>query len=221
MLPSTSLFSSTSDIDSQVPQQQQLSRHHHNISNLYSAFDISSRRSQQNIYIYVRERRPLRPRRACCSAARPHRFAGAMPTILRPVERVRSAAPRITLPLLRLRLSAAPSILLCGLAGSGLVLYALVSPPMTFTFIFSTPPRATSLSFNFSFQLLDWPVGSDSLNITPRARWVVCPLYLWVVQAILRNIDEYWKLLVILMNIDTYWIGKAQFWGFGILSNIE
>ena len=32
--------------------------------------------------------------------------------------------------------------------------------------------------FDFSFQLLDWPVGSNSLNISPRhgARWVVCPL---------------------------------------------
>ena len=29
--------------------------------------------------------------------------------------------------------------------------------------------------FQLSFQLLDWPVGSDSLNydISPRARWVV------------------------------------------------
>ena len=40
-------------------------------------------------------------------------------------------------------------------------------------------------------------------------------------QVILRNIEEYWKWLVILMNIDTYWIGKSQFWGLGILGNIE
>ena len=66
-------------------------------SNLSSAFDISSRRSQQNIYIDVRDddhsgsvehaaprharivcrcyaAEPLL-RRACCSAARPHHFA--------------------------------------------------------------------------------------------------------------------------------------------------
>ena len=51
---------------------------------------------------------------------------------------------------------------------------------MTFTFILCIPPPPISLSFNFSSQLfkLDWPVGSDSrgLNISPRARWVVCPL---------------------------------------------
>ena len=87
-LPSTSLFSSTSDINSKVPQQQQLPRHRNNISNLHSAFDISSRRSQQNIYIDVRERRPLRQRRACCSAARPHRFVGATLLNLRCVEHV-------------------------------------------------------------------------------------------------------------------------------------
>ena len=45
---------------------------------------------------------------------------------------------------------------------------------MTFTFIPSTPP--ISVSFNFSFQLLDWPVGSDSLNTSARAHLVVCPL---------------------------------------------
>ena len=78
-------------------QQQQLSRHSNKISNLHSAFDISSRRSQQNIYIDVRERRPLRPRRACCSEARPHHFVGATPTKLCRAERVRPAAPRITL----------------------------------------------------------------------------------------------------------------------------
>ena len=44
---------------------------------------------------------------------------------------------------------------------------------MTFTFIPSTPPL--SLSFNFLFRLLDWPVGSGSLNISPCASWVVCP----------------------------------------------
>ena len=75
-LPSTSLFSSTSDINPKVPQQQQLSRHINSIRNLHSAFDISSRRSQQNIYIDVQERRPLLLRRACCSAAHQHRFAG-------------------------------------------------------------------------------------------------------------------------------------------------
>ena len=47
-------------------------------------------------------------------------------------------------------------------------------PPMVFTFIPSTPPII--LSFNFLLQLLDWPVGNDSLNISPRAHWVVCPL---------------------------------------------
>ena len=96
-LPSTSLFSSTSDINPKVPQQQQLSRHINSIRNLHSAFDISSRRSQQNIYIDVRDddhsgsvehaaprharivcrcyaAEPLL-RRACCSAARPHHFA--------------------------------------------------------------------------------------------------------------------------------------------------
>ena len=81
-------------------QQQQLSRHRNNISNLHSAFDISSRRSKQTIYINVRERRPLQPRRAGCSAARPHHFVGATPTILLRAERFRSAAaaaPRITL----------------------------------------------------------------------------------------------------------------------------
>ena len=41
-----------------LPEQQQ-SRHCNNISNLHSALDISSRRSQQNIYIDVRDRRPL------------------------------------------------------------------------------------------------------------------------------------------------------------------
>ena len=44
---------------------------------------------------------------------------------------------------------------------------------MAFTFIPSTPP--ISYSFNFSFQRLDWPVGSGGLNISPLARWVVCP----------------------------------------------
>ena len=48
--------------------------------------------------------------------------------------------------------------------------------PMTFTLILRISPPPISLSFNFSFQLLDWPVSSDSLNISPRARWVVCPL---------------------------------------------
>ena len=116
------------------------------------------------------------PRRARSPRGPPHHFAIATvtPMIPRRAERVRSAAPRTTLRLLRLRLSAAPSMLLCGLAGSGLVLYAFAPPPMTSTFIPSTPP--ISLSFNFSFQLLDWPVGSDSLNISSRARWVVCPL---------------------------------------------
>ena len=74
------------------------------------------------------------PRRACCSAARQHHFADATPTKLRCAEHVRSAAPRITLRTLRVRLSAASSMLLCCLAGSGLVLYALVPPPMTYTF---------------------------------------------------------------------------------------
>ena len=85
-------------------------------------------------------------------AARPHQFAGATRTKLRRAERVCFAAPRITLRLLRLRNSAvpsafrvarrhpsitsrelrlrlsggvsaaAPSMLLCCLAGSGLVL---------------------------------------------------------------------------------------------------
>ena len=41
--------------------------------------------------------------------------------------------------------------------------------PTTFTFILHISPPPQSLSFNFSFQLLDWPVGSDSLNISPRA----------------------------------------------------
>ena len=50
---------------------------------------------------------------------------------------------------------------------------------------------------------------------------LVMTRHLQVAQVILRNIEEYWKWLVILMNIDTYWIGKAQFWGVGILSNIE
>ena len=44
-----------------------------------------------------------------------------------------------------------------------------------FTFILHISPPPISLCFNFSFQLLDWPVGSDSLNISPRARWVVPP----------------------------------------------
>ena len=77
-------------------------------SNLSSAFDISSRRSQQNIYIDVRERRPLRPRRACCSAARPHRFADATLLNLRCVEHVAPRHARITLLALRLRNPAAP-----------------------------------------------------------------------------------------------------------------
>ena len=101
MLSPTSLFTSTRDI------------HRNNINNLHSAFNISSRRSQQNIYIDGRERRPLRPgprracyaarialrrrgyaaepqpRRACCSAARPHHFAVATPTKPRRAERVR------------------------------------------------------------------------------------------------------------------------------------
>ena len=48
--------------------------------------------------------------------------------------------------------------------------------PTTFTFILHISPPHISLSFNFSYQLLVWPVGSDSLNISPPARWVVCPL---------------------------------------------
>ena len=62
-----------------VLQQQQKSRHSNNISNLHSASDIFPRLSQQNIYIDrtdVRDRRPLRPRRACCSAAPPLRAPG-------------------------------------------------------------------------------------------------------------------------------------------------
>ena len=87
-LPSTSLFSSTYDINSNGTQRQQLSRHRNNVSSLHSAFDISSRRQQQNIYVDERERRPLHPRRACCSAARPHRFAGATLLNLRCVEHI-------------------------------------------------------------------------------------------------------------------------------------
>ena len=140
----------------------------------------------------------LRPRNSAVtssSAAPQHNFAVTTPTKLRRAKRVtprQSASlccccglrnpaapsaslhstPRITLQMLLLRISAMPSMLLCGLAGSGLVLYAIAPPHMTFTFIPSTPP--ISLSFNFSFQL-NWPAGSDSLNISPRARWVVCP----------------------------------------------
>ena len=128
-LSSSSLFTLPSDINSKVPQQRQLSRHSNSISNLHSAFDISSRRLQQSIYIEVRERQPAAS--SSCSAARPQRFAGATLLNLRSVEhlallhasitlralltilcraqRVRSAAPHITLLLLRLRNPAAPS----------------------------------------------------------------------------------------------------------------
>ena len=48
--------------------------------------------------------------------------------------------------------------------------------PFTFTFIFRVYSPPISSSFYFSFQLLDLPVGSDSLNISPHARWVECLL---------------------------------------------
>ena len=101
MLSPTSLFTSTRDI------------HRNNINNLHSAFNISSRRSQQNIYIDGRERRPLRPgpRRASSVLCRPHRFAGAAAMLLN-LSRVEHVAPRharITLRLLRLRNPAALS----------------------------------------------------------------------------------------------------------------
>ena len=99
----------TSNINSKVPQQQQLSQHRNSISNLHSGFDISSRRSRQYIYIDVRERRPLRPRRACCSAALLHYFAGATLLNLCLVEHVAPRHARITLWALRLRNSTAQS----------------------------------------------------------------------------------------------------------------
>ena len=46
--------------------------------------------------------------------------------------------------------------------------------PMTFTFIRCVSHPPLSLSFHFSFQLLDWSVGSDSLNISKRALWQAC-----------------------------------------------
>ena len=92
-----------------MPQQQQLSRHSNSISNLHSAFDISSWRSQLNIYIDVRERRPLLPHRACCSAARRHRFASATLLTLRCVEHAAPRPARIALRALRLRYPSAPS----------------------------------------------------------------------------------------------------------------
>ena len=108
------------------------------------------------------------PCQARCSVAPPHHFAVAMPTKPRSAERIAPPHPPITLQALRLRISAMPKMLLCGLAGSGLVLYAIAPPPTTFTFIPLTPP--ISLSRNFSFQVLDWPVGSDSLKFSPHAR---------------------------------------------------
>ena len=61
------------------------------------------------IYIDVPERRPLSQRRACCSGARPHHFAGATLLNLRSVERVAPRHASITLQALRLRNSAATS----------------------------------------------------------------------------------------------------------------
>ena len=90
--------------------------------------------------------------RACCSAARPHHFAGAMPTKLRSAERVRSAAsphhfavvtptkprraerfrpaaPRITLRLLHLRNSAVLSAFVPRHPASLCGYYAYETPP--------------------------------------------------------------------------------------------
>ena len=151
-LPSTSLFSSTSDINPKVAQQQQLSRHINSIRNLHSAFDISSRRSQQNIYIVLREQtttpaasgmllrgtpeslcgryaaEPLQ-RRACCSAARLHHFAVATPMKLCRAKRVRPTAPRITLLFLRLQIPAAPSVFAPRPPASLCGFYAYDPPP--------------------------------------------------------------------------------------------
>ena len=110
------------------------------------------------------------PRRARSPRGHPHHFAVTTPTTTAvlsrsafapryPTSRCRcyaySTPPRRSHSLrsyppslccaLRLRLSAAPSKLLCGLAGSSLVLYALLPPPMTFTFISSTPHQSTVL----------------------------------------------------------------------------
>ena len=63
------------------------------------------------------------------SAARPHHFSGASPTKPRHAERVRSAAPRITLQLLRLRNPAALSAFASRHPRITLRCYAYDSPP--------------------------------------------------------------------------------------------
>ena len=123
------------------------------LSNLHSAFDISSRRSRQYIYIYVREQRPLLPHRACSvlrgtpaslyayytpprrarslrgSGGTQYHFAVTTPTKPCRAERVRPAAARITLCLLRLRYSAALSA------------FAPRHPSSLCGYAYDTPPR--------------------------------------------------------------------------------
>ena len=58
-------------------------------------------------------------------------------------------------------------MLLC-LAGPGVDFYAIALSPRPTTLIFIPSIPTLCLSFYFLFQLLDWPVGSNSLSETAR-----------------------------------------------------
>ena len=98
------------------------------------------------------------PQRACSSAVGPHRFAGPGATPPKPchAERVASQHARIALPALRLQNSenaALPGRTWCRLLRH-----------RTFTHDINIHSFDPHLSFYFLFQLLDWPVGSNSLS---------------------------------------------------------